>query len=201
MNSLPGLRDGHGYTPRQVLFSTAGAAYLPGGGVLKSTSYDGANTSYEDEIRVGTPLGRITATKLWRPCPRTVVNGSATSTSLVVVDSRAFIVGDVITVGADTTITVTAINYTTHTLTIASTTFVDGEVVFAEDGSGVCRGILNEFVKIKDKDGVRGDRTISKILVSGLLDETMILGDYAAIRAASGMYISDIKWADQQGAH
>ncbi len=193
-----GYREGRTITERNCLYDSLGVRY--GRGKLDATyAYDGKNTSYEYEIRPGTPLGRITASGLWRPCPRTLVHTSGTVTALVVDDARAFRVGDVITVGGDTTITVTAINYSTNTLTITSTTVVAGEAVFCEDGSAVCRGILNENINLLDEDGVARDKSFGQMIVAGYVDPTQILGDYAAIRAASGMYLNFIQWADQQG--
>lgn len=201
MNSLPGQRDGRTMSPRQCLLSYERVLYITG--VIHSgKAYDGANTGYEDELRAGTPMGRVTTTKTWVPCKRTVVNGTAGAvTSVVVRDARAFKAGDVITIGGDTGITISAINYGTNTFTIASTTVADGDVVFAEDGSATCRAILGEYVKLKSlDDGVLRDRTTSRLIIAGFVDDTKILGDLTAIRADTNACLRGILWGDQQGA-
>lgn len=198
MNSVPGYREGRTHTPRNVTFDDKNLVVI--GGIIRSTAVDGGNTGYTDELREGLIMGQVTATKKWRPCPRTQVNGSGTLTALVVDDARAFIVGDTITVGADTGLAVTAIDYTTNTLTIASTTVADDEVVFAEDGSGTARAILGEFVKMNSTDDATArDRSTGRLIVAGCVNDDIILGDLTAVRAASGMYLNHIIWSDQQG--
>lgn len=198
MNSVPGYREGRTYTPRNVTWDQKNLVVI--GGIIVSTAIDGGNTGYTDELREGLIMGQITASKKWRPCPRTLVNGSGTLTALVVDDARAFIAGDVITVGADTGITVSAVDYTTNTLTIASTTVLDGEVVFAEDGSGTARAILGEFVKMKSTDdNTARDRSTGRLIVAGCVNDDIVLGDLTAVRAATGMYLNHVIWSDQQG--
>lgn len=200
MSQQPGYRAGRTITERTCLYGKSDLV-LYGRGVIDATyAYDGKNTSYEQEIRPGTPMGRITASGLWRPCPRTLVNMTgATTTALVVDDARAFKAGDVISVGSDTGITVTAIDYATNTLTIASTTVADNEAVVVADGSQTCRGFLNENINLKDPDGVARDKSFGQMIIFGLLDPNQILGDLAAIRAATGQYLDGIFWADYQG--
>lgn len=198
--SNPGQVTGRTISYRSCLMSEKNL--IVGRGILDaSKSYDGKNTGYEYDIRPGTPMGLIAATGLWVPCRRTKLStgNTGTTTTIVVDDARAFMVGDVISVGADTTITVTAINYGTNTLTIASTAVVDGEAVIVADGSATCRGILNEFVSGLDPDGQLRDKQISVIVMAGYVDYSAILGDIATIRAASGMYLNHIVWSDQQG--
>ena len=193
-----GYREGRTITERDCLLDSKIVRY--GRGKLDATyAYDGANTDYEYELRPGTPLGRITASGLWRACARTKTTTTGTVTSVVVTDARAFKVGDVITIGGDTGITISAINYSTNTLTIASTTVASGDAVFCEDGSATCRGILNENINLKDEDGVARDKSFSQMVILGYVDPNQILGDLAAIRAASGMYLNFIQWADYQG--
>lgn len=199
MSRTPGTDTGQTLTNRNCLKSTKNL--ICGSGVIDATyAYDGGNTGYERQIRPGTPMGRITASGLWRPCPRTTTTTTGTVTAAVVVDARAFKVGDVISIGSDTGITISAIDYTTNTLTIASTTIASGEAVVVADGSQTCRGFLNEFINLWDdvaQDYV--DKTFSEMVIAGYLDEDQILGDIAAIRAATSQYISGIVWDDQQG--
>lgn len=195
----PGTDTGQTLTNRNCLASFDGVRH--GRGVIDATyAYDGGNTGYERQIRPGTPMGRITASGLWRPCPRTTTTTTATTTTPVLVDARAFKVGDVVSIGADTGLTITAIDYATNTITIASTAVAAGEAVVVADGSQTCRGILNEFIDLWDdmiKDYV--DKTFSEMIIGGYIDDDMVLGDLAAIRAASGQYISGLLFDDSQG--
>lgn len=199
-HAQPGQRAGVTIAPRDILLSYQAVRY--GNGVIDAANaYDGANTSYEDELRPGTIMAQITATGLWVPCKRTVVAETGTVTALVVTDARAFKAGEVISVGADTSLTISAIDYATNTLTIASTAVVAGEAVLCTSiaGSDVARGILNEFVKLKDEDGTSRNKSFGQMVIAGLVNGSLCLGDYAAIRAASGMYLNGIQWGDQQG--
>lgn len=200
-NPLPGQRTGIVTSPRDVLFSTQSVRY--GRGVIDSSNaYDGANTSHEDEFRPGTILALVTASKKWVPCKRTRVTstGGATSTALPVVDARAFKVGDTITVGSSTGIAITAINFATNVLTIASTTFANSAVVFCDSlpGSEIARGILNEFIKLKDEDGVARDKSFGQMVLMGLVDPSIVLGDLTSIKLATN-YLGQIQYADDAG--
>ncbi len=197
--SQPGQRSGVSVTPRDCLLSYNGVNY--GRGVIDATNaYDGANTSHEDEFRPGTIMAQVTATKLWVPCKRTAVTGSGTLTALVVDDARAFKAGDIISVGADTSITISAINYGTNTMTIASTTVLAGEAVVCTSlaGSEIARGILNEFVKTKDEDGTARNKQFGQMVIRGLVDNSLCLGDLAGILAATN-YLSGITFGNNVG--
>lgn len=195
----PGTDTGQTLTNRNCLASFDGVRH--GRGVIDATyAYDGANTGYERQIRPGTPMGRITASGLWRPCPRTTTTTTGTVTAAVLVDARAFKIGDVVSIGSDTGITITDINYATNTITIASTAIASGEAVVVADGSQTCRGILNEFIDLWDEMAqAYVDKTFSEMVIAGYIDDDAILGDLAAIRAASGQYISGLLFDDYQG--
>lgn len=199
--SVPGQRTGIVTAPRDVLFSPQTVRY--GRGIVDAASaWDGAHSSHEDELRPGTILAQITASKKWTPCKRTRVTptGGATATALPVVDARAFKVGETITVGASAGITITAINYATNVLTIASTTFASSAVVFCDSlpGSEIARGILNEFIRLKDEDGVARDKTFGQLVIMGLVDPSIVLGDLASIKLATN-YLGQIQYADEAG--
>lgn len=102
-NPLPGSRTGRSVSPRQILASSSGVDYVSG--VLDSANaYDGANTNYEDELRSGLILARVTSTKKWLPCKRSKATGNGTaSTSLAVTDARAFKAGETLTIGGNST--------------------------------------------------------------------------------------------------
>ena len=198
---VPGQRTGIQTSPRTCLASLNGVIY--GRGTIDATyAYDGANTSHEDELRPGTIMAQLTS-GLWVPCKRTVVatGNTGTVTSVVVTDARAFKVGDVISIDSDTSITITAIDYTTNTLTIASTALVDADVVKATTpaGSDVARGILDEFIKLKDEDGVARNKSTGRIILAGMVYHSMLLGDATAIRAATTMKWGQILFTDDAG--
>ena len=192
-----GYRAGRTVTYRNVLRSPDHVLFTHGM-IDASESYDGKNTGYERELRPGTPMGQITATKLWVPCRRTTTTTTGTVTSVVLTDSRAFKVGDTISIGSDTGITITAIDYDTDTITIASTTVASGEAVVVADGSQTCRCILNEHVNLYTPDRVLVDQSFGKGIIHGLVSSADILGDLTAIRANTN-YLNGILWDDQQG--
>jgi len=206
MNELPGQRTiDAGTTPREILLSGEGVRTIPGPNVIDATyAIDGSNTGRTDELRAGCLMAQIDTTKQWVPCKRTTVatGTTGTVTALTVVNAAFFKVGDIISVGADNSITVTAIDYTTNTLTIASTAVVDGEAVIATTpaGSKTCRGILKESVRMLT--GVPYDSTNRDvnacIIVSGYIDDNQVIGDLAAIRADTGAYIDGFQWGDRQ---
>ncbi|MES2222820.1 MAG: hypothetical protein V4587_17855, partial [Acidobacteriota bacterium] len=196
-----GSRTGRSVTPRNILISNSGLEYVQG--VIDSANaYDGSNTSYEDELRVGLVMARITSSKKWVPCKRTtVLSGGGTVTTCVLTDARTFKVGDTITINGDA-ITITAINYTTNAITwVGAQTIVNAEVVIAASGlagAEIPRAILNEFIKLKDEDATWRDKSFSLGLIRGFVDNSLILGDLTAIRAATN-YLGSVLWADQQG--
>ena len=231
---LPGQRTGRSYTPRNVLLQERGALYLPGGAVIDATySYDGANTSYEREIRAGVVLGKLSS-GMWAPCKLTSIasgtsgSGSgASTTTFNVTDARHFEVDDIISVPTTAgrlTRTISAINYTTNVITV-SVAIVNGlTTTLAQPGVGIgnCiyphssdpatgvevpRAILNEFVDLIDHDdNTARDRTIKNGVIAGIVDEDLILGDLAAIRAAQAeqttapiAFLDKIIWADRNG--
>jgi hypothetical protein len=196
---IPGQRPGISITPRDVLLSYESLRY--GRGVIDSHSIDGANTDHEDELRPGTPLGQITATKLWTPCKRTTATSDETdATSLAVTDARAFQPGDSIKVGSNSAQAIVSVDYETNTIALTSAaTWSAGDAVIAQDGSQTARAILNEFIKLKDEDGIARNKTFGQAILAGLVDNTQILGDLAAIRADSGNRLAFIQWGDDAG--
>lgn len=212
MNELPGQRTTYAsVTPRQIMFSTHGMVEMPGPLVIDSAhAYDGGNSTRLDEMRAGLIMAQITASKKWVPCKRTRVKTGTTGTvtALTVDNAAAFKVGEKISVGADTALLISAINYSTNTITIPSTAVVDGEVVIAttfDDGATTCAGaeipraVLLQTVRLLS--GVPFETIwIDKAIVminAGYLNASMILGDLAACRAATN-YLSAILWSDQQ---
>lgn len=185
MAGLPGYQAGQTITPREFLLTVEGTIELPGGVTLSgAASYDGGNTNYEKQIRAGCFLGKITSGGLYRPCPRTQVNATgATGTSFVVDNAAFFKVGDVITVGSDTGLTISAINYSTNTITTSSFTYADNEVVFCEDGSGTPVAVLASGVNLKLPDGSANVDKVARAFTECQVIQESMLGDVAAIVA------------------
>lgn len=186
MGKTPGYETGRSMTTREIAYGASPLEIKPGGITLNGTiGIDGGNTGYTNEIRSGWALGRITATGLYVPCKRTQVNATgATGTAFVVDNAAAFIVGDAIDVGADTNLTITAINYGTNTITVGSSfTWADNEAVVARDGSQTCRGFLYEFRKLRNDSNDAAANKEGNMVVGGELNQAQLLGDIAAILA------------------
>lgn len=210
--SLPGQRTGISTQPRNILMSEKNKQFIVGGIVIDATyAIDGANTGKTDELRPGIILAKITASNLWVPCKRTLVansgsgSGSTGATEVFVDDARHFKVGDEITINATSGKIIGAIDYTTNKITLTSvqTNLADGQVVYASGsalaGAEIARAILNEHVKLMDlDDGTWRDKLVGEPIIAGYVNEDMILGDLAAVRAATN-YLDGILWSDRQG--
>ena len=212
-NSLPGYRTGISEnSPAQLLGSVNGVIRLPGGAIIDATyAYDGKHTDRETHIRQGTPLAKITASNLWVPTKRTTVSaggsgsGAGTSQEIPVVDSRAFKAGDTISVGGDTGLTVSSVDYDNDIITVSDSAFSysTGEAVIGSGdlaGSETTRAFLNEYCQLRDDDGIDRDKTVGEVIVAGLLNDDAVLGDLAAIRTSGNSEIGQITWLDTQGS-
>lgn len=196
---LPGYETGRTVTPREPLLSHDGMIQVPI--VLDAVNgVDGSNGTFTYEIRAGWLMGRIAASGLWTPCKRTTVNGTTgTVTAVVLANAAAFVVGDTITIGTDTGISITAIDYATNTITIASTTVADGDVVFSEDGSQTCRGMLLDFARLRKADNTAPANQSARLLIQGAVKISLLLGDATAIRADTAAKLSGIRFSDDHG--
>lgn len=205
-NSQAGQRVGRVRSGiRNVLASTHGVIY--GRGRIDATyAYDGKNTGYEDEIQAGTLMGRITASGIWVPCKRTTVasGGGAGVATCTLTNARAFKVGDTITIGGDAA-TIATINYSTNVITWTSgvQTIANADAVIGVGdlaGSETCRGVLDEFIKLKDlEDGVWRDKEFGKLIVAGHVQYDKVLGDLAAVRADTANELGQIIFTDETG--
>lgn len=191
---------------------TEGIFVLSGPLIIDSVNaYDGGNTNRTDEIRAGMLMAQVTASKKWVPVKRTRVTNTGTLTALVVDNAAAFQVGETISVGADTGIVITAINYTTNTMTIASTAVVAGEAVVCTTfkdgttsaaGSETCRGVLREGVRLLSGVAFETSKVDKQavILAGGYFNSSYILGDLAAVKADTAAKLSQCIWSDVQQA-
>lgn len=209
---MPGQRTvDAGMTPRIILMADQGVIELPGPLVIDSVNaYDGANTGRTDELLAGLIMAQITASKKWVPVKRTRVKTGTTGTvtALTVDNARSFVAGEKITVGADTALLISSVNYATNTLTIPSTAVVDGEEVYVTTfadgttsaaGAEIGRCILKESLRLLD--GVQF--STSKVdkafvgIIAGYVNSAMILSDYASVLAATD-YLDGIRWSHLQ---
>lgn len=198
---LPGYEVGRTVSDREILFSQGAMIQVPIV-VDGALGIDGGNGNYSYELRAGWLMGRITASGRWVPCKRTTVTpaGGATGTDVPVVNAAAFKVGDVISVGADSNKTITAISYATNTITVSgSFTFANSEAVVAQDGSQTARGILLDFVKLKNDDNTAAVHRSAGLLIQGAVRVSRLLGDVAAIRADTNAKLGGFRFSDDYG--
>jgi hypothetical protein len=228
-HSKPGQRDGRTVTPRQILCSFDGVRRIPGGIFLDATyCKDGGNTSYTQELRAGVVLGQLPS-GMWAPCKRTSLaagnsgSGSGVSiTTLNVVNAAHFQVGDIISIpctNGRVAKTISAIDYDTNLITFSvaltnnlvtggGTDGISDHVIIhsddtAQTGVSIARAILGEHVDlISHDDNTARDMSAAEVYIAGVVDEDLVLGDLAAIRAADNQtdgHLRAIIWADRQG--
>lgn len=198
---LPGYEPGRSLTPREIKFSDAGSIQIPI--IIDGTlAIDGKNTGFTYEIRAGWLMGKTNSGR-WVPCKRTRANGASggSSNSIVVHDSSAFRVGDAIDVAAAANRTITAIDYQTDTITFngSATTWSDNAVVVARDGSQTCRGILLDFVRLRNASNTQPVNNPASLLIQGAVKTDRLLGDVAAIRADPDAKLAGIRFSDDYG--
>lgn len=189
-------------TERNIFWQTGGERYLDGPIVIDATyAYDGSNTGYETELRVGTLLGQCTTSKLWVPLKRTAVNDSGATANNFVVDNAAlFKAGDTITVGTDD-VTIDSINYSTNTITLTSSiTFADNDAVVGRGslaGAETARAVLGETVDLLDPVTHTARDVYAAALFKGYLLQSAMIGDLTNALAATN-YLSEIVWKENQ---
>lgn len=184
----PGTRTGRTYQMARNIYWLATNVVRLAGIIDATYAYDGSNTGYETELREGCLMAKITASGLWVPAKRTAVTTSATSASIVVDNAAFFKAGDTITIGGDTGLTVSSINYSTNTITLSgSITAVADEAVFASGalaGAGTALAVLGEFVSLRDLESDTNiDRSTGHLLIDAYLDDAQILGDLTTVKA------------------
>jgi predicted RecA/RadA family phage recombinase len=135
-------------TFKEVLASTDLQAKLPGGVLLKSGF---------GVVAKGRVLGKITASSKYAPYAATTVktNASTGDTTVELTDASAFIVGDMVVVGSDAAKAITAINYTTNVITLASALGANqnaGVAVKTNDGRETAVCILDNDQDTTDSD-------------------------------------------------
>lgn len=197
--NLPGFEKGRTQTPREVLLSHEGMIQAP---IVVDglKGIDGRN-AVSDEIRAGWLLGQVTSSRRWVPCKRTqAANSGAASTTLVVDNSSAFRAAELIVVGVNPAQPIVSIDYTTDTITLTSAiSWSISDVVRATDGSQTCRGILLDFVKLRNTENDAPAHQSAGLLIQGAVQTPMILGDLLAIRADTGAKLGGIRFSDEHG--
>lgn len=197
---LPGYETGRSVTPREIHHQEDFKLKPQGIALSGDAAIDGSNTGYTNEIRVGWVLGRISTgdyAGMYVPCKRTRarVNASGSSGtssaagdfSIVVVDNAAaFKVGDVITVGGDTDLTILNVNYVTNEIKVDEPiTVTADEVVIAQDGSQTPVGILHNFRKLRNDENDAAANKSADMEIEGDYIKSMLLGDVDSMIAAS----------------
>lgn len=186
-NLPPGHYWGITVQPRVVLDDNS--TFIRSGGYVNPTySYDGKNTGFEDQIRPGCLMGRMPDRTLV-PLKRTQLTAEAVSTAvLTVCDSRFFKAGDTIDVGLETSLTIDSVDYSTDQITLTSAISASAEATVTGSGSlsgsATLVGINNDFVALKDTDGVWRTKQIGRLIEFGKFNSAMILGDLLAARNA-----------------
>lgn len=205
---LPGVETGFTAAPREILLSTSGVITIPIV-VDGDKSVDGHSPSETYDVRPGWLMGRVTAIGRWTPCKRTRALASSSGgesssggdfTVVPVDDASAFRIGDVVSVGADANLTITDIDYDQDQITVDEPiAFAADEVVAAQDGSQTCRGILLDFVRLRNEDNTAGVHKSATLLVAGLVDVDKLLGDAPTIRLDTSAKLSGIRFSDEHG--
>lgn len=196
---LPGYEALRSVTPRDIMYSHEGKIEVPV--VLDSGGIDGGNTGYTYEIRAGWLLGKITTGGRFRPCTRTLANGAGSSaTALIVDNSYPFAVGDSIKIGSGSAVTISAIVYSTHTITLAAArTWSDNDAVIGQDGSQTCLGILSSFAKLKNEENITAVHAKGTMVIQGAIRQSLVLGDLTAIQADTAAKIAGLLFSTDQG--
>lgn len=196
---LPGVETGFQAQPREILLSTAGVITVPVV-VDGDKSIDGDSPTETYDLRPGWLMGQVTASKLWTPCKRTRASSSGTSATVPVDDAAAFRAGDVISVGSDANLTIASVNYASNQITVGSSfTFASGEAVVAQDGSQTARGILLDFVRLRNADNTDDLHKSATLLIAAFVDRDLVLGDLTAIRLDTSAKLAGIRFSDEHG--
>lgn len=205
---LPGVETGMAAQPREILLSTSGVITIPIV-VDGDRSIDGNSPTETSDVRPGWLMGQVAASGRWTPCKRTRAlasssggesSGDGDFTVVPVDNASAFRVGDVVSVGADANLTITDVDYDQDRITVDEPiAFVADEVVAAQDGSQTCRGILLDFVRLRNEDNTAAVHKSATLLVAGLVDVDKLLGDVATIRRDTTATLSGIRFSDEHG--
>lgn len=207
-SQLPGFEAGFNASPRDVLYSSDGTITV-GIVIDGDKSIDGTSPTQTYDLRAGWLMGRITATGRWTPCKRSRTKSAASGgesshagdyTIVPVDDASPFRVGDVVSIGNDVNLTITNLNYVTNTITVNDPiAFGADETVAASDGSATCRGVLLDFVRLRNDDNSAARHRSGTLLVQGMVNTSLVLGDLATIRLDTSAKLAGIRFTDEYG--
>lgn len=200
--TMPGTTAGFEATHRQPLYAgSESQLQLITGRVSATNSVDGGQSSnYRHILRKGTLMGFNTVLSTWTPLKLTYTQQFTSSgdsstagdyTSFKVDNADFFMLGDVISVGSDTLLTITAINYDNNLITVDEPIdYNAGELVRGANGWGVCRGILwDDNLSLRAPDNITDtDRSAVICVGGGVMNTTVLLGDITAALADSSSY-------------
>jgi hypothetical protein len=177
----------------------ADAKFLPRGVIIDgSNSRDPLNTGDVDYLQAGLLLGKITATKLYRPSiigvttvaydntasiNTTLTVGTATATEISRLGSSGTltITGPPTAGGtvASATVTYSAVNTSTGVITISalSAAFISGSFIGPSDGAQTPLCLIGNGspVRVTDADSSSIDVELEKAVIGGVLDSSQIL--------------------------
>lgn len=107
----------------------------------------------------------------------TVDTSTGATTSLVVKDASGFKAGDVITIGTNADVDVSAVDYANETLTIASTTVAPGDVVYTQNEDSAYFKIACETVSTADlAKGYNASNVLVPCRTHGRVRERVLIG-------------------------
>lgn len=198
-NPMPGNAVGPSSTPDKNIFWNLQHVPKYVGGTIDSSKCPNS------KVAAGTLMAQVTTSKRWVPLRYTLAVGveGEGATELVVDDATNFMAGDKIKIGA-TAAVIASVDYGTNTITLAAAkTWADNAVVGADTdlaGADIALAILAEEIDLYD-DNTRDVRDMStgKMCFDGCVKAAAIVGDLAAVRAATTHQLQSIQWDDQQG--
>lgn len=141
------------------IFDSSQIRWIRGAVTLDATKVNADSTGIK-RLKVGMPLGKITASGKYSPVKKTTLASEAlsTDTTITVVNVTYFQVGDAIDVSG-TNATISSINYATNVITLTAAIGVAkaaGDSVKATDGSGDAVVMLGNEVLFTSYDASTG---------------------------------------------
>lgn len=156
------------------------------------------------KLAAGTLMAQLTTSRRWIPLKYSLAAGAGEDATALIVDNAAlFKAGDVIKIGS-TAAVIDSINYDTNTITLtAAKTWSDNAIITTDTalaGGEIARAVLAEDIDLYDPNtlDVR-DMATGKLCFDGCIKTSAIVGDLAAVRAATTHKLDSIQWDDDTG--
>lgn len=190
----PGVSAARAASYRNVFKTLAGKMHFPGGGLIDGASRDYGNSDNLFLLRPGLLMGRVTATKKWKPSVLGISANAYTSGGTTITVSAAqaaevvrrvgatgnlYYVGPPAAAGTVATlgpIAYSAVNTTTGAITTATlgANLIAGGFVVAGDGSEVPRSVIDDGYGIL-VPADSSDVDFPQIPCAGMLESSKIL--------------------------